>query len=347
MASVSNEIELIALAADVPAAVRLARLAIVAAYTRSGPAVDAESRIASVTERIHSGEMTEGRVCRLDGRSVGIAFWETGHPRGITLQILYLEPTVARRSAYEAVLSALTSGVGPLVFTPGGLVGLSDADESAMMQALRFARFSRSEMRWPASLAPPPLRESDGIAMRPVLAADEPTVATLHLAAFDGTFDQYMYLSDPDPAIDAARSVREMMTGRYGEFLGWASTIAESEGRPVGASLVIRAMFGPLLISVMVDRESQGRGIGRAMVLANLHALRARGETFAALNVTEGNTRAVQLYERLGFVRSLGPEHSWYSRAAVPVAPGEILRTPSSSPSPGTTGSGANRTPRT
>jgi ribosomal protein S18 acetylase RimI-like enzyme len=347
MATVPSEIELIPLAADVPAAVRLARLGIVAAYTRSGPAVDAEPRIAWVTERIHSGEMTEGRVCRLGGRSVGIAFWETGHPRGITLQVLYLEPTVARRSRYEAVLSALTSGVAPLVFTPGGLVGLSDGEESAMMRALGYERFSRSEMRWPPSLVPPPLRASDGIAIRPVLAADEPTVATLHLAAFGGTFDQYMYLSDLDPVVDAGRAVREMMTGRYGEFLGWASTIAESGGRPVGASLVIRAMFGPLLISVMVDRASQGQGIGRTMVLANLHALRARGETFAALNVTEGNTRAVQLYEHLGFVRSLGPEHSWYSRTAVPVAPGEILRDPPSSPSPGTTGSGANRTPRT
>jgi len=99
---------------------------------------------------------------------------------------------------------------------------------------------------------------------------------------------------------------------------------------------VVRASYGPLLISVMVDPSAQGRGIGRTLVLANLHALRARGETFAALNVTEGNDRAVRLYEHLGFVRSLGPEHAWYSVAAVPAGPGD----PSRDPGPMATGSG-------
>ncbi len=131
-----------------------------------------------------------------------------------------------------------------------------------------------------------------------------------------------MYLTDPDPLVDAARGVREMMGGRFGEFLVWASTFAESSGRPVGASLVVRAPYGPLLISVMVDRARQGAGVGRALVVGNLHALHARGEAVAVLNVTEGNVRAVRLYENLGFVRSLGPEHSWYSRAAVPVRAG-------------------------
>jgi len=347
MASPTTPVELIPLAADVPTAIALTRVAIVAAYTRSGPASDAEPRLASVTERIRSGEMTEGRLCRLGGRTAGVAFWEAGHPRGITLQVLYLEPEVARRSTYEAFLRALTAEVGPSVFSPGGLVGLSLEEETAMMRARGFERFSRSEMRWPPTVDLPPLRTPKGIRIRPVLAEDEPTVAVLHYAAFGGTFDQFMYLGDPDPVVDAARGVREMMTGRFGEFLGWASSMAESAGHPVGASLVVRAPYGPLLISVMVEGASQGSGIGRALVLANLHALRARGETVAVLNVTEGNSRAVRLYEHLGFVRTLGPEHSWYSRAAIPVAPGEIVIDRPSSPNPGTRGSEASRTPRT
>lgn len=347
MPYLATEVELAPLTSDLPAAIELCRQAIVAAFTRSGPADDAEPRIATLTERIRTGQLTEGRLCRLRGEAVGLALWDTGHPRGIIVQALYLKPGVARPPTYEAFLDALGVLVGPSVFSPGGLVGLSDEEESALMRTRGYERFSRSEMRWSPRVELPPLGTPIGIEIRPVDAQDEPAVSALHLAAFGGTFDQYMYLSDPDPVTDAHRGVREMISGRYGEFLGWASAMAESRGRPVGASLVVRAPYGPLLISVMVERAAQGSGIGRALVLANLHALRARGESVAVLNVTEGNARAVRLYEHLGFVRTLGPEHSWYSRAAVPVAPGEVLRDRSSSETPGTKDSATSRMPRT
>jgi GNAT superfamily N-acetyltransferase len=339
--------ELAPLSSDVAASVELSRAAIVAAFRRSGPAADAEPRVASILERIRSGDLLEGRLGRLDGRPVGVALWDTGHPSGIILQTFYLQPGVGGPHSYDAFFRALTAEVGPAVFAPGGLVGLSDAQEEALMRGHGFERFARSEMRWPERASPPPARVPAGVQIRPVRASDEPRVAALHLSAFDGTFDQYMYLSDPDPIVDASRAVHEMMSGRFGEFLDWASSFAESGPRPLGASLVVRAPYGPLLISVMVDRAAQGAGIGRALVVENLHALRARGETFAALNVTEGNVRAVRLYENLGFVRSVGPEHSWYLRAAVPVAPGETLSGRSAPPSPGTTAPGASRTPRT
>jgi mycothiol synthase len=345
----SPELELVPLVPDVPGAVELSSAAILAAYLRSGTAADAEPRVVSVSERIRAGEFTEGRLIRRAGRPVGVAHWELGHPSGITVQILYLAPGEGSPSNYDAVLRRLTEEVGPIVFAPGGLVGLSDEQERTLMNSRGFERFSRSEMRWPSTLEIPPVHVPIGVQVRPVIAADEPTVARLHLAAFGGTFDQYMYLSDPEPAADSARGVREMMQGRYGEFLGWASSLVESGGRALGASLVVRAPYGPLLISVMVDPVAQGRGLGRALVLANLHALRARGETVAALNVTEGNSHAVRLYEHIGFVRTIGPEHAWYSRAAVPVAPGEVLRAPTSSlpARSGTSAAAASRTPQT
>jgi ribosomal protein S18 acetylase RimI-like enzyme len=113
-----------------------------------------------------------------------------------------------------------------------------------------------------------------------------------------------------------------MLSGRYGEFLEWASFVAESgAGAPLGAYVFVRAPYGPLLVSVHVRPSGQGRGIGEALVVASVRALRARGESVIALNVTEGNRRAIALYERLGFFRSIGPEWGWYSPARIPVAP--------------------------
>jgi mycothiol synthase len=340
-------VELAPLSSDIPMAVELAREAILAAFSRSGPPTDAAPRIATVTARIRSGDLTEGRLGRVEGQPVGVALWETGHPSGITLQLLYLRRAVGRPPAYDAFFQRLTEQAGPAVFSPGGLVGLSDDEEMTLMRAHGFERFARSEMRWPPGGELPLVPAPEGVQIRPVRAEDEGVVAALHRAAFEGTFDQYLYLNDANPAVDAARAVHEMMTAQYGEFLGWASTLARSGDRPLGASLVVRAPYGPLLISVMVEPSAQGSGLGRALVGANLQALRARGETVAALNVTEGNLRAVRLYEHLGFVRTIGPEHAWYSRAAIPVAPGETVSDRSRSPTPDTKGSSANRTPRT
>jgi mycothiol synthase len=348
MGSESSGFELSPVSTDVPAALALSRAAIIAAFSRSVSAAEAEPSVAAMAERIRSNTIEEGRLVRHYGRPVGFLHWEVGHPYGITLQHLYLTPGEGRPADYAAVLAALGASVGPLVFAPGGLVGLSDAEENTLMRSRGFERFSRSEMRWPPAAEPPPVAAESSLRIRSVRTRDESTVARLHLAAFGGTFDQYLYLSDPDPAVDSARTVREMMSGRYGEFLSSESALAESGGHPVGASLVVRASYGPLLISVMVDPSAQGHGVGRSLVLANLRALRARGEAVIALNVTEGNGSAVRLYEHLGFVRTIGPEHSWYSRAAVPVAPGEKLSGPAAAPPrSGTSGSATHQTPRT
>jgi ribosomal protein S18 acetylase RimI-like enzyme len=61
------------------------------------------------------------------------------------------------------------------------------------------------------------------------------------------------------------------------------------------------------LVGMYVAPEAEGHGAGRALVNALLAQARADGLCLVVLTVTEGNSRAMQLYERCGF-RSFGVE---------------------------------------
>ena len=61
------------------------------------------------------------------------------------------------------------------------------------------------------------------------------------------------------------------------------------------------------LIGMYVAPEQNGRGLGRALVDEVLREAKSAGIEMLVLTVTEGNSRAAQLYERAGF-RSFGVE---------------------------------------
>ena len=52
---------------------------------------------------------------------------------------------------------------------------------------------------------------------------------------------------------------------------------------------------------VCVLPEYRGRGVGEALLASTAGLLKKRGFTMLSLTVTEANTRAVDLYKRLGF----------------------------------------------
>ena len=274
--------------------------------------------LVAVEREIAAG--TANGALRVDtGSTVGVAIWDPSSELGTTVQVLYLTPGWQTPREYAAFLKEIQGRVGPLLFAPGFLAGVSEAEESRAMESVGFARFARSEMRMDLNGRRP--TSANGPATRTASVEDLPALARLHASAYRGQFDQYLFLVYSDPAKDAELATREILTGRWGEFLPWASSVVEEHGEIRAASLVVRAPYGPLIADVMVDPPRWGQGLGRAVVEATLDALRARGESVAVLNVTEGNERALGLYRQLGFVRSLGPSRGWYSRERIPGGP--------------------------
>lgn len=333
---------LLPLADDLESADALIGAAVTEACRHTIPVQDPAPRIERAVKWLRSGSV-EGRLYRVNGRVEGIVVWESGHPAGFYVEALYLRPSPRAVQVYHALLERIEAECGPVALLPGHLAGLSSESEESLMRERGFAPFGRSEMRFPSAAPVPPARPLAGLRVRPLRPEDEAELARLHAAAFGPTFDFYLFQIDTDPARDSALAVRDMLGGRYGECLWWASHVAEHpDGTLRGGCVFVRAPYGPLLVSVHVDPAAQGRGIGRALVVASVRVLRERDESVIALNVTEGNRRAIALYERLGFVRTLGPDYGWYSRARVPVAPdAEASRPGSTRPTASARGDGA------
>lgn len=151
----------------------------------------------------------------------------------------------------------------------------------------------RSGWRAPLRPVPPP---PDGF--RPFRDADLHVLAALMWDAYRGTPDEGD-VGGPDGAL---RELRLTLAGEYGTFLPDASFVAEPDGRPVAAALVTVYRDEPLLAFLFTAPSHTGRGLGRELILAVMHAVAERGHDTLTLAVTRRNRRARLLYHRLGFV---------------------------------------------
>jgi ribosomal protein S18 acetylase RimI-like enzyme len=274
---------------------------------------------------IRSARATGGLLSS-DGETRGIVLWEPAGPLGVAVRLLYLSPPNARPELYRAALALAERAAGPIAFAPSPLAGLSSDEESAVMRERGFASYGRSEMAFPSTAPVPSAPVPPGAEVRPIRATDEPRLARLHEKAYRDHLDRYLSIEALDPVHDADRQLREYFGGRWGELLSPGSTAVTLDGRIVAAVIAVQRGPHVLIIDVMTEPDLQGRGFGRAALASALQALRERGESAVVLNVTEGNERAVRLYSRLGFVRTIGPSKEWYDARRMSV------RLPSSDP---------------
>lgn len=305
---------------DRPGALELASEAV---HRLSGSGIDPLEILSEVESEIRS-DPSYGVLFDRGAGCVGIALWDRPGPLGLHVHLLSLRPGEATTARYGEFIEAIARDRGPVVILPSDLPGLSRDESETMMRRLGFAPFSRSEMVYPADRAPPTAVPPSGATLRPFRAEDGPDVARVHAAAYDGRFDRYLFLDELDPLRDADRMLRGLVGGRWGTFLPAASIVARERGRLVAETLVVTTSRGALLADVATDPAFAGRGYGRAVVSATVHALRESGEPRLRLAVTESNRRAVRLYESLGFVRHLGPVEMWYDPRRIPVGARDV-----------------------
>jgi len=279
--------------------------------SRLAPGEDLRDLLESQASAIRSARAMGGLV-RSEGEARGIVVWERSGPLGVAVRLLYLSPPRADVAGYRDLLALTERTAGPIAFLPGPLAGLSADEESAVMRERGFAPFGRSEMTLPPAAPVPPVPVPASGELRPVRPDDEPLLARLHEHAYRDHLDRYLSLEDEDPVRDADHGLRDYFVGRFGELLSPGSSVLLLDGRIAAAVIAVRRAAHVLVIDVMAEPALQGKGLGRTVLAGTLRALRDRGETAIVLNVTEGNERAIRLYRRLGFVRTIGPSQEWY-----------------------------------
>lgn len=184
---------------------------------------------------------------------------------------------------------------------------------------------------------------ADGRVLRLWAHGDLPAAAALARTAgferFRALWQMRRSLSEPldAPALPAGRVLRSFVPGRdedawlklngrafakHPEQGGWTRNdlelrerepwfdpagffIAERDGHMTGFhwTKVHDPALGEVYV-VGVDPDEQGSGLGRALTLAGLRYLRARGVDQAMLYVDEDNVAAIRMYEALGFTRA-------------------------------------------
>ena len=90
------------------------------------------------------------------------------------------------------------------------------------------------------------------------------------------------------------------------------SLAALDEGRVVGYSCCWTVIETAELGNLAVEPEFQGRGVARALLEATIKACRKKMIAMLFLEVRCSNRRAIELYERYGFVR-IGLRRGYYT----------------------------------
>jgi ribosomal protein S18 acetylase RimI-like enzyme len=123
----------------------------------------------------------------------------------------------------------------------------------------------------------------DGIAIRPLMHYDLPAVAGLDAAAF-GPF-WYNSPASLERAFPQA---------------AWA-TVAESAQGILGYQISTQNPLGGHLARLAVRADTQGRGVGAALVADLLHRMNARGLNRLTVNTQNDNAASLSLYRKFGF----------------------------------------------
>lgn len=257
-------------------------------------------------EDLSSGRLT-GWVARRGPAAVGLAFYRsrTGHAYGHVHVGESAEDDALARALVDRVRLGLPHGTRRLDL---GVTGLSPSAEARLESGLSSVHGASTMVRHGlerpvgSDESDPPQRPPR-TTMHPVRSLPAAALAELDLRGFRGTADEGLVAETPP---DAQRFISGLLDHQAGRFLDEASTaLVDERGALVG--MILTAEQSPrraVFLDLVVEPAARRTGLGELLLRWGLRALWALGYHVATLWVSEANTPALALYERLGFKRT-------------------------------------------
>jgi ribosomal protein S18 acetylase RimI-like enzyme len=242
-------------------------------------------------------------------RTIGYTYYVREETKGLIgdIYVLERECTPARENALiEAALEALWRSPG-IHRVEAQLLMLGSPIDRKMPFASWFRSFPRRFMEIPAARAAHlDPREPEGIVLAHWSESLQEETARLVAAAYRDHVDSEINDQYRSPG-GARRFLKNII--QYpgcGTFFAPASYAAldPRSGALRGVSLAsLVAADSGHITQICVDPSVRGMGLGYAMLRRSLVALAAHGCRTVSLTVTASNTKAIQLYERMGFTQ--------------------------------------------
>ena len=240
---------------------------------------------------------------------------------------LHVEPGPEARQRGTALLAQLRANISREAGrTDAGVTGLTDIEEHGVaatfaddpgFSVLRRFRLSRGTQDVvPQEGAPFP----SGIRRIPVRSLPLEQLAQLDWAGFQGTPDEAFVAEDVSAD---QRLLGDILDGRLGRFLDEASgAVVNSDDQLVGAILTSEeSPRTAVFLDLVVHPAFRRHGMATSLLRWGIRASAALGYPSVALWVTETNSPARALYERLGFAREMETAiYRWSTPGPAPAA---------------------------
>lgn len=257
--------------------------------------------------------------------AVGLALWKPVEGLGRRVSDLYLAPGFRSSSALRLFVSGVEgheASQGPVVAVPGLIPGVEEESQAQALTPLGFRPQSRLALRRRTDLPfDRPPKAPPGKPIRNVVEDDGLWITRLYREAFEGSVDRF-WVDHGDLEEDARRMWKDLLGERWGPWLSSASFTHDRPGGVDGATLVCHPKGRcPLLLQLMVEPETQGKGLGRALLSRTLASLARAGIEELELNVVRENLPAFHLYTAMGFVAVPGTEARFWVRPSALPAP--------------------------
>jgi GNAT superfamily N-acetyltransferase len=142
------------------------------------------------------------------------------------------------------------------------------------------------------------------VTLRLATARDADAIAQMHAASWAVTYRGLLPDGFLDTNLASERMVHWQDRMQDANAAAQAVFIAEQDGQPIGFVCVKQEQGNPdgvLLDNLHVLPAYQGTGAGKRMVAQAEAWARARGASHLYLYALEGNTRAINFYERQGW----------------------------------------------